>query len=64
MKPKKITKINFDSGNPVKSDAKGAAIAKNKVTKNFGHFVFFTSHLLKTFMHHPRAKAKMRPVTV
>ena len=40
MKPKKIMKMNLDSGKPLRSAAKGAAKAKNSAIRNLKGFVF------------------------
>ena len=64
MKPKKMMKMNFDSGKPVRSAAKGAAIARATTTKNLGHLVFLGSHLLNSFMRKPKTKASRRPTKI
>ncbi len=60
MKPKKMMKINLDSGKPVVSEAIGAKMAKKSVMANFGQ----TPQFLINFIGQPIAKARTSPTTI
>ena len=57
-------KMNLASGKPLRSAAKGAAMANISVMRNLGIKVFSGLHRLNNFIAKPREKARTSPTKI